>query len=318
MHLISLGAGVQSSTMALMAACGELGPMPDGAIFADTQAEPASVYHWLDWLESRLPFPVHRVTRGSLEESALALHVSKKGGRYYKTAIPFHTLDRDNKKGRVSHRTCTRDYKILPILRFFRNEVGAKAMTDWRRKHRDHLTEWRAYQKREKDRRKAEKAGQQQPPSLPFPRAAWDAMQADALVTQWIGISLDEIQRAKPSRDPWIYCRWPLIERRMPRLACLGWMRSHGYPEPPRSACWFCPFRSNREWRYLRDNDPEDFAKAVEFDQTGRAIRGGTNWKSMPFIHKSCVPLEDADLRSDEERGQLLLWQDECTGMCGV
>ncbi len=38
-HTISLGAGVQSSTMALMAAAGEITPMPAAAIFADTQAE---------------------------------------------------------------------------------------------------------------------------------------------------------------------------------------------------------------------------------------------------------------------------------------
>lgn len=37
-HVISLGAGVQSSTMALMAANGEITPMPKCAIFADTQA----------------------------------------------------------------------------------------------------------------------------------------------------------------------------------------------------------------------------------------------------------------------------------------
>ena len=39
-NIISLGAGVQSTTMALMAACGELLPMPDAAVFADTQDEP--------------------------------------------------------------------------------------------------------------------------------------------------------------------------------------------------------------------------------------------------------------------------------------
>ncbi len=59
---ISLGAGVQSSTMALMAAAGEITPMPDCSVFADTQAEPGSVYKWLDWLEKQLPYPVHRVT----------------------------------------------------------------------------------------------------------------------------------------------------------------------------------------------------------------------------------------------------------------
>ncbi|WP_206689871.1 hypothetical protein, partial [Streptococcus pseudopneumoniae] len=70
-NFLSLGAGVQSSTMALMAARGEIEPRPTAAIFADTQAEPASVYRWLDWLKteigrSPLPFPIIQVTRGSL------------------------------------------------------------------------------------------------------------------------------------------------------------------------------------------------------------------------------------------------------------
>lgn len=67
--VISLGAGVQSSTMGLMAGEGLITPMPVAAVFADTQAEPKSVYKWLDWLEKKLPFPVIRVTQGNLEES---------------------------------------------------------------------------------------------------------------------------------------------------------------------------------------------------------------------------------------------------------
>ena len=51
LQIISLGAGVQSSTMALMAVRGEITPMPDCAIFADTGAEPQYVYEWLNWLE---------------------------------------------------------------------------------------------------------------------------------------------------------------------------------------------------------------------------------------------------------------------------
>jgi len=48
--VISLGAGVQSSTMALMAANGEL-PKPDCAIFADTGYEPKAVYRYLEFLK---------------------------------------------------------------------------------------------------------------------------------------------------------------------------------------------------------------------------------------------------------------------------
>ena len=53
-----LSLGVQSTAMALMAAKGEITPMPNIAIFADTQAEPKSVYEHLEWLKKQLPFPV--------------------------------------------------------------------------------------------------------------------------------------------------------------------------------------------------------------------------------------------------------------------
>jgi len=50
LRVLSLGAGVQSMTMALMAAHGLMGHV-DAAIFADTGAEPAPVYQHLRWLD---------------------------------------------------------------------------------------------------------------------------------------------------------------------------------------------------------------------------------------------------------------------------
>jgi len=47
LRALSLGASVQSTTMALMAAHGHIGPMPDCAIFADTGWEPKAVYDHL-------------------------------------------------------------------------------------------------------------------------------------------------------------------------------------------------------------------------------------------------------------------------------
>lgn len=70
-RFLSLGAGVQSSTLALMIAHGELEPV-EAAIFADTGWEPRKVYEWLDWLEKQLPFPVHRVQHGNLRTDTLA------------------------------------------------------------------------------------------------------------------------------------------------------------------------------------------------------------------------------------------------------
>lgn len=47
-HYLSLGAGVQSTTLALMFAHGEMPVRLDAAIFADTQCEPVSVYRHLN------------------------------------------------------------------------------------------------------------------------------------------------------------------------------------------------------------------------------------------------------------------------------
>lgn len=73
LRVLSLGADVQSTTLALLAAHGIVRPMPDCAIFADTGWEPASVYAHLRWLMSPnvLPFPVHIVSAGNIRDNLL-------------------------------------------------------------------------------------------------------------------------------------------------------------------------------------------------------------------------------------------------------
>ena len=123
LNVLSLGAGVQSSALALMATHGEISPPPDFAVFADTQSEPEEVYKWLDWLEGKLSFPVYRVTQGSLEDAELKLRTSKKSGHVYRKAlIPAFTDD----GGMSIGRKCTTDYKIVPIHRFIRGKLGIK------------------------------------------------------------------------------------------------------------------------------------------------------------------------------------------------
>jgi hypothetical protein len=119
--ILSLGAGVQSTTMALMAAHGEIGPMPDCAIFADTQWEPKRVYQHLDWLEQQLPFPVYRVTAGNIYDD-LRTRNSKRSGRF--VTIPSFLLN-GQQKG-IGRRQCTSHYKIEPIQKKKRELLGYK------------------------------------------------------------------------------------------------------------------------------------------------------------------------------------------------
>ena len=121
LHILSLGAGVQSSTLALMAAHGEITPMPSGAIFADTGAEPRKVYEWLDWLEKQLPYPVYRVMhKDGLRENILG---AIKGGRF--AGAPFFTSAAvsGQREGQLK-RQCTSEFKIEPIQQKVRALMG--------------------------------------------------------------------------------------------------------------------------------------------------------------------------------------------------
>ena len=78
--VISLGGGVQSSVMASEEA---FSPTPDCAISADTRWESPSIYTHLEWLGSRLRFPLHFVDSGrSLREGVKAL-TNHLGNRSY-------------------------------------------------------------------------------------------------------------------------------------------------------------------------------------------------------------------------------------------
>ena len=47
-------------------------------------------------------------------------------------------------------------------------------------------------------------------------------------------------------------------------------------------------------------------------------IRHADGMRGEVYLHRSLKPLRKIDFTTDEERGQLLLWQDECEGMCGT
>lgn len=156
LRVLSLGAGVQSTTLALMAARGDLGPLPNCAIFADTQAEPLGVYRHLDWLETQLPFPVYRVTKGSLRAEIFSASNDEDGAFF---RIPAFVLGEDGRAAPMS-RSCTRDYKIDVITAKVRELIGLKP--------RQSIRAFLALKRKER---------------------------VPAIVEQWIGISTDEISR---------------------------------------------------------------------------------------------------------------------------
>jgi hypothetical protein len=243
---LSLGAGVQSTTLALLAVEGVL-PKPDSAIFADTGWEPAAVYAHLDRLTAVLEpagIPVYRVSKGNLRRDAIDPE-----HRY--ASVPYFVRNPDGSEG-MGRRQCTSEYKLAPIRRKVRELLGAAA-PDFRRVPKGNVCE------------------------------------------QWVGFSTDEIERANRRNDSggvsYLTTRYPLLDLGMSRKDCDRWLTARGW-STTKSACIGCPFHGNAQWRALRDDHPEEWADAVEFDA---AIRNGGS-HGMPlngeaFLHRSRVPL---------------------------
>jgi len=269
LRVLSMGAGVQSTTLALMAAHGEIGPMPDCAIFADTDAEPAGVYEQVEWLSSGnvLPFPIHTVSAGSLKKE---IEEAAAGFNGMSARPPFFVKSAKGRLGQVN-RQCTQDYKIDPIRRKQRELLGFA-------------------------------------PRKRIP---------DAQVEVWIGISTDEVVRAGASWENWSTNRYPLLEMRMSRQDCEAWLTRNGYPVPMKSACTFCPYRSDLEWRILRDADPVAFADACAIDALIRKMHEHGKIRGELFVHRSGRPLSEIDLSTAEERGQGNMLS-MCEGVCGL
>lgn len=235
LRIISLGAGVQSSTMFLMACKGILTPKPDAAIFADTQWEPKEVYQWLGRLASigtSAGIPVIQATKGNLRTDALISQTKggkEAGGKGRFASMPLFTRNPDGSVGMI-RRQCTREYKIEVIEHEARRLLGLKPR-----------------------QRAPENAAEM-----------WIGISADEAARM-----RDSRARWHSLRYPLIYDFDPPMNRR----DCMSWLESHGFPIPRKSACLGCPFSSDTTWRKIKDN-PEEWKDVVEFDRAIRHCNG--------------------------------------------
>lgn len=276
-NVLSLGAGVQSSALLMAYYEGKLKPMPDFAIFADTQAEPEEVYKWLKMLQKKTKdkIPVIIASDGDI------LNDEKRHKKGF-TSVPLFSIDENGKKG-MGMRQCTNIFKIQVVHQAIRKELGYVKYAHMKHK-----------------------------------------------VNVIMGISTDEIFRMKDSRVKWIVHKFPLIdELSWKRQDCIEYVESLKLGTPPRSACVMCPYKKNDEWKHLKDNFPKDWQIAVDWDEKMRNLKPGVE----QFVHRSCVPLKDADLESKptHKKQKMTLngaegdvdvddisMDDECDGICGV
>lgn len=274
LRVLSLGAGVQSSTLVCMMVAGELSWV-DAILFADTGDESSATLNHLSWLEREVKratngrVEVHRVGRGEKLSDRIKARAAggRSAGQGRFVSAPFFTDGGKKGRGGQGRRQCTREFKIEPIEKKQRELLGYK------------------------------------------PRQRIPPLSCEV----WIGISTDEIVRAGAAFSAWVVHRYPLLELRMSRVDCERWLIANGFPVPPKSACVFCPYRSNREWRWLRDNNPEGWTQAVEID---RLIRDTPGMRAKEFLHRDRIAIGEVDLSTDDDHGQGMLMV--CEAGCGL
>ncbi|WP_255789379.1 hypothetical protein [Mycobacteroides abscessus] len=311
-RVLSLGAGVQSTVLALMACDGTL-PGLDAAVFADTGWEPPAVYEQVDRLAAelaRVDIPLYRVSSGNLRADTL-----DPGHRF--VSVPYFTLAPAGTEVPVygvcapcggsgrgpsdepdSCSVCGGDGRG--------SIVGTRLATPTERHgmgRRQCTSEYKLKPIKVKVR---ELLGYPHP--TPVPR--------DVFAEQWIGFSTDEIHRVRDRLDVnYSRPRYPLLELGMSRKDCQRWLERAGWGHTAKSACIGCPFHGNAQWRELRDNHPEQWADAVDFDR--RIRKGGASANPLDgeaFLHRSRVPLDLAPIdrvtRAEYADMQLDLFED--------
>jgi len=135
----------------------------------------------------------------------------------------------------------------------------------------------------------------------------------------WLGISVDEQRRAKINQDKWLNNKHPLIYLGWNRNDCAVYNYLHLNRNVSKSSCFFCPFKHRQEWMRMRQEEPDEFARAVAVDKKIRHLVTIGKCRQDVFVHSSGLPLEDAVL----DQLSLPLGIDygfgkECAGHCGV
>lgn len=300
MRTLSLGAGVQSTTVLLLACEGRIPPF-DVAIFADTMWEPRRVYEHLDRLTehaAQFGIPVVRVSSGNIRDDALdpdhrfasmPLYVISPcevcgpengvspgkvwdlsgevdGKTYHRYTGVCPRCKGSGKQDGMARRQCTQEYKLKPIKAAVRRRLGY-------------------------------------PHPIPVPKGVYAEVA--------IGISTDEIGRARDSDVRYMRNVFPLLDLGMSRKDCERYLRANGWASVAKSSCIGCPYHGNRQWRELRDQHPDEWADAVTFDAeirdgSARANAAGAPLRGHMYLHRSRVPLDQAPI----DRVTYVEWKD--------
>jgi hypothetical protein len=292
-RVLNLGAGTQSSVLYFLMCEGKVEPA-EVALFSDLGWEPRAVYEHLDWMERQGGrVPIVRVKSGDIRRDALASQVRGKvadGGRW--ASMPLYTwkLWTPDEAEAFEATFLAKPTELADEWSLFGSVVDEGSML-YMRQLAD-LRRGRTVEHRGMIRRQCTTEYKINP------LTKWvrenvlglkhkQRSPREPVIDRVMGISFDERQRMKLSRERWAENVYPLVDMRWRRAAVIRWAEER-FPERtfPRSACLGCPYHSNAEWREIRQR-PDEWADVVTFD---RAIRNCGGMRGEMFLHRDCVP----------------------------
>ena len=260
MKILSFGAGMQSTALALMSCQNgtaetsvfPLVPVYDDVVFCDLGMEPP-------WVMKQVEF-----TRRACEEAGIHFTVLKSPlhedfmqnfGERRTISIPWWTVKEDGHKSRMP-RNCTLDYKVNVISKYVRWELLG-------------------YKKGQRLREEDKKAHEMH-----------------------MGFSYEEKRRCKESPNSMFINRFPLVEMQLVRADNYAYIRDVWGLETKASACTFCPFHRNYFFQYLKENEQEEYRRLIEVDELLRNKNPKPPMDSDLFISRSRKRI--ADLTPEE------------------
>lgn len=263
MRLLSCGAGMQSTALALISCANKLiqdgkadvfnfsyeerVPIYDAVIFCDLGLEPSWVYSQVKFVKeacewAKIPFYILN--------SALYEDYNKNFGNSRVVSIPFWSIDESGKKGKMM-RNCTLDYKINIMQKFVREYLlgyskGQRTKPEDIKAHEMHL-----------------------------------------------GFSKEEERRCKENPHKMFINKFPLCDMGLTRADNYAYIKDIWGLETKASACCFCPFHTNYFFNYIKNNNREEYDKTIEFDQMLEEQQPNTKIRSKLYISKSRKRITD-------------------------
>lgn len=125
-----------------------------------------------------------------------------------------------------------------------------------------------------------------------------------------MGFSAEEARRCKENPNPMFVNKFPLVEMVLTRADNYAYIKDVWGLETRASACAFCPFHKNYFFKFLRENEPEQYAQVVGVDELLRDKKPKPPMDSDLFISRSRKRLMDL---TDEDCNDA-----ECFEYCGM